>query len=82
MQLPGPTLIVDQGDTITVELHNALPAAAGNVSIVFPGHTVSTSGGVAGALTQEAQNGGSVTYTFEATTPGSRVWRGSVWTMR
>src|SRR5262245_18928080 len=33
MQLPGPTLIVTQGDTVTVTLHNNLPAAAGNTSI-------------------------------------------------
>jgi Multicopper oxidase len=71
MQLPGPTLIVTEGQTITVTLHNALPIAAGNVSIVFPGQVVSTSGGVPGALTQEAPNGGSVTYTFTASRPGT-----------
>ena len=37
MQLPGPTLIVTQGDTVTVTLTNNLPAAAGNTSILFPG---------------------------------------------
>jgi FtsP/CotA-like multicopper oxidase with cupredoxin domain len=72
MQLPGPTLIVTEGDMIEVTLTNSLPAAAGNVSIVFPGHTVtSTTGGVAGLLTREAPPGGSVTYTFYATTPGT-----------
>jgi manganese oxidase len=72
MQLPGPTLIVTEGDIIEVTLTNALPPAAGNVSIVFPGLDVtSTSGGVAGALTREAQPGGSVTYTFTATDPGT-----------
>lgn len=72
MQLPGPTLIVNQGDIVEITLNNALPSAAGNTSIVFPGHTVtSTTGGVPGALTQEAANGGSVTYTFQATTPGT-----------
>jgi FtsP/CotA-like multicopper oxidase with cupredoxin domain len=72
MQLPGPTLIVTAGDTITVNLKNALPAAAGNVSIVFPGHTVTaTTGGVPGLLTQEASPGGSVSYTFTATEPGT-----------
>ena len=40
MQLPGPTLIVNQGDTVTVTLHNNLPAAAGNTSILFPGFDV------------------------------------------
>ena len=71
MQLPGPTLIVNQDDMVTVTLHNALPIAAGNASIVFPGQLVSTSGGVPGSLTQEAPNGGSVTYTFTASRPGT-----------
>ena len=72
MQLPGPTLIVTEGAVVTVTLNNALPAAAGNVSIVFPGHQLSgTSGGVSGLLTQEAPVGGSVTYTFTASEPGT-----------
>jgi hypothetical protein len=72
MQLPGPTLIVDQDSTITVTLNNTLPVAAGNVSIVFPGHAVTaTSGGVPGQLTQEAPPGGSVSYTFTASEPGT-----------
>src|ERR1700757_3479516 len=37
MQVPGPTLIVTQGQTVTVNLTNGLPAAAGNTSILFPG---------------------------------------------
>ena len=49
MQYPGPTLIVNQGDTVTVTLTNMLPAAAGNVSIVFPGQAVTALGGVTGA---------------------------------
>ncbi len=71
MQLPGPTLIVTEGDTVTVALTNHLPVAAGNVSIVFTGHNASASGGVSGALTQEAPNGGTVTYTFTAGKPGT-----------
>src|SRR6266481_8105587 len=61
MQLPGPTLIVTEGQTFTVTLRNGLPTAAGNTSIVFPGLTlVSTSGGTAGLLTAEAAPGTSV----------------------
>jgi len=72
MQLPGPTLIVTAGDVVEVTLNNALPAAAGNVSIVFPGHQVTTTtGGVPGLLTQEAPPGGFVTYTFTASEPGT-----------
>ncbi|MCF6193454.1 MAG: multicopper oxidase domain-containing protein, partial [Kangiellaceae bacterium] len=72
MQLPGPTLILTEGDEVTISLTNALPVAAGNVSIVFPGHKVTaTSGGIAGALTQEASIGNSVSYTFIASKPGT-----------
>jgi FtsP/CotA-like multicopper oxidase with cupredoxin domain len=66
MQLPGPTLIVTQGTTVTVNLQNNLPASAGNTSILFPGFNVTTSGGVAGLLTQEAAPGGTVAYSFVA----------------
>jgi FtsP/CotA-like multicopper oxidase with cupredoxin domain len=66
MQLPGPTLIVREGTSFTVTLKNSLPAAAGNTSIMFPGLTVATSGGVAGLLTAEAAPGGTVTYTVTA----------------
>src|SRR6201993_4018397 len=37
MQVPGPTLIVTEGQTITINLQNGLPPAAGNTSILFPG---------------------------------------------
>ena len=68
MQVPGPTLIVTAPAsgtaTVTVNLKNGLPAAAGNTSILFPGFSVTTSGGVVGLLTQEAAPGGTVTYTL------------------
>jgi len=70
MQYPGPTLIVNQGDTVTVNLSNTLTVP---VSIVFPGQQgVTSSGGAAGLLTQEAApNGGTVSYTFTATHAGT-----------
>jgi FtsP/CotA-like multicopper oxidase with cupredoxin domain len=74
MQLPGPTLIVTEGQVVTVTLHNNLPVAAGNTSILFPGFDVTPSSGTPGLLTQEAANGGSVTYTFTATTPGTHSY--------
>jgi FtsP/CotA-like multicopper oxidase with cupredoxin domain len=74
MQIPGPTLIVTEGDTVKVTLTNSLPTAAGNTSILFPGFNVTPSGGVAGLLTQEAAPGGSVTYTFTAGSPGTRAY--------
>ena len=74
MQIPGPTLIVTEGQTVTVTLTNNLPAAAGNTSILFPGFTVTSSGGTPGVLTQEAANGGTVSYTFNATSPGTHTY--------
>jgi FtsP/CotA-like multicopper oxidase with cupredoxin domain len=81
-QLPGPTLIVTEGDTVTVNLTNGLPAAAGNTSILFPGFQVATTGGATGLLTQEAPSLAScvtagcntVTYTFTASTPGTHSY--------
>src|SRR5712691_10524784 len=74
MQVPGPTLIVTQGQTVTVNLQNGLPGAAGSTSILFPGFTVAASAGVPGLFTQEAIPGSTVTYTFTATTPGTRSY--------
>jgi hypothetical protein len=74
-QYPGPTLIIDQGVTVVVNLTNQIPTVAGNqpanVSIVFPGQNVTATGGVPGLLTREAPPGGVVTYTFTASQPGT-----------
>ena len=40
MQIPGPTLVVTEGQTVTVTLTNNLPTAAGSTSILFPGFTL------------------------------------------
>jgi FtsP/CotA-like multicopper oxidase with cupredoxin domain len=74
MQVPGPTLIVTEGQTVTVTLTNGLPGSAGNTSILFPGFHVTATGGVAGLLAQEAVPGGTVTYSFTASTPGTRAY--------
>jgi FtsP/CotA-like multicopper oxidase with cupredoxin domain len=74
MQVPGPTLIVTDGDVVTVNLTNNLPPAAGNTSILFPGFAVTATGGADGLVTKEAIPGGSVTYTFTATGPGTRSY--------
>ncbi|MBI5501409.1 MAG: multicopper oxidase domain-containing protein [Deltaproteobacteria bacterium] len=70
MQYPGPSLLVDEGDVVTVTLSNELPV---NVSIVFPGQQgVTALGGVPGALTSEVEPGGTpVTYQFTAARPGT-----------
>jgi FtsP/CotA-like multicopper oxidase with cupredoxin domain len=75
MQIPGPTLIVTEGQTVTVTLTNGLPPSAGNTSILFPGFALQPfTNGVPGLLTQEATPGGSVTYTFTAGSPGTRAY--------
>jgi FtsP/CotA-like multicopper oxidase with cupredoxin domain len=74
MQIPGPTLVVTEGDTVTVNLTNGLPAAAGNTSILFPGFKVTATGGVTGLLAQEAAPGATVTYSFTASSPGTRAY--------
>jgi FtsP/CotA-like multicopper oxidase with cupredoxin domain len=74
MQVPGPTLIVTEGSIVTVNLTNNLPASVGNTSILFPGISVTSTGGVTGLMTQEAAPGGTVTYTFTAPGPGTRSY--------
>jgi FtsP/CotA-like multicopper oxidase with cupredoxin domain len=74
MQVPGPTLIVTEGQIVTVNLINQLPKPAGNTSILFPGFNVTSTGGTAGLLTQEATNGSTVTYTFVANSPGTHSY--------
>src|SRR5580692_4412575 len=74
MQVPGPTMVVTEGTTVSVTLTNNLPAAAGNTSILFPGFNVTATGGVMGLLTTEAAPGGSVTYTFVANSPGTHAY--------
>lgn len=76
-QIPGPTMIVNEGDMVTVTLSNALPGQ--NVSIVFPGQegvsADAVSGGVQqGLITLEAQPGGVVSYTFVASRPGTYLY--------
>ena len=80
MQVPGPTLIVTEGQAVTVTLTNSLPVGAGNTSILFPGFNVTTSCsattpvGAQGLLTCEAARGGTVTYTFTPSSPGTRAY--------
>lgn len=73
VQYPAPTLIVNQGDTVTINLTNTLNE---NVSIIFPGQeNVTASAGVNGVVTQEAAAGnGMVSYTFTATHAGTYLY--------
>jgi FtsP/CotA-like multicopper oxidase with cupredoxin domain len=73
MQYPGPTLIVNEDQLITVNLTNQLSVP---VSILFPGQpgvsaTMVTGTGNLGLLTLEANPGETVRYTFTASEPGT-----------
>jgi FtsP/CotA-like multicopper oxidase with cupredoxin domain len=73
-QYPGPTLILNQNDTVTITLTSQLPF--GNcASIVFPGHQVEATGGTPGVLTRETCPGGTAAnYTFTASEPGTYMY--------
>ncbi len=81
-QHPGPYLCVNQGDTVTITLNNTL---AEPVSIIFPGMEnvlangapaqPQFSGATLMSLAQTAPaNGGSVTYSFVASQPGTYLY--------
>jgi FtsP/CotA-like multicopper oxidase with cupredoxin domain len=81
MQYPGPTLILNQGDTVTITLTSEIPDLSTPaedyfpVSIIFPGFSASAAGGSAGAITQESTGPlDTVTYTFTADSPGTYLY--------
>jgi FtsP/CotA-like multicopper oxidase with cupredoxin domain len=73
VQYPGPTLIVNQGAAVTVTLVNWLPEP---VSLLFPGmenvSATPSGNGLRGIFTWDAPpGGGTVTYSFTASRPGT-----------
>jgi len=82
-QHPSPVLCVNEGDTVTVVLHNSLSE---DVSIVFPGQENVLANGLPsqpqfgpfGELTSlapvAAASGGSMTYSFVAEKPGTYLY--------
>lgn len=66
--LPGPVITVEEDTDVTVVLHNDLPE---NVSIIFPSQNL---------LPDEvgAVPGGTATYTFTATNPGTSLYESGV----
>ena len=90
-QYPGPTLIVDEGDTVMVTVYNN-DVTQQSVSLVFPGQTgisktcniglLSFTGchgtSADGANAVAAGLGHSITYTFEATKPGTYMYHSGV----
>ncbi len=73
IQYPGPTLIVNQGDTVVVTFRNTLPQPS---SIVFPGQSgIVATGGTPGLLTNEVSaGGGAVSYRFQAERAGTYIY--------
>lgn len=83
-QHPGPVLCVNQGDTVTVILQNALPEP---VSIIFPGQEgvladgvpaqpqIDVSGRITSLAPTAGANGGSVSYSFVAGRPGTFLYQ-------
>jgi Multicopper oxidase len=78
-QYPGPVLCVNEGDNVTITLKNTLPVAS---SLVFPGLTRVKADGqpvqmdvANNSLTKPAQPNASVTYTFQATDPGTFLYQ-------
>ena len=79
-QYPAPTLIVNQGQAVTLTLTNTLPT---RTSIVFPGQSGVTAScaipahcvaSPIGQLTTEVVPGGTITYTFNATHAGTYTY--------
>jgi FtsP/CotA-like multicopper oxidase with cupredoxin domain len=78
-QHPGPTLCVNEGDTVTVILHNTLPA---RTSIAFPGQNdvlanglpVQHENGNDSLVDTAAADNGTITYSFVADHPGTFLY--------
>ncbi len=82
-QHPSPVLCVNEGDTVTIILNNTLPE---DVSILFPGQEnvlangaaaqpqFDNSGNLASLTNVAPANGGSVTYSFVASQPGTFIY--------
>ena len=72
-QYPAPTLIVNQGDVVTINLTNA--GVPQPVSVVVAGHKLTATGGTPGLVTATADTTGpDVSYTFTASEPGTYVY--------
>jgi FtsP/CotA-like multicopper oxidase with cupredoxin domain len=79
-QDPGPVLCVNEGDTVEITLTNNLPYNQ-STSLIFPGQeNVLADGALAqpdlanNSLTDSVANGGSITYSFVATRPGTFIY--------
>jgi len=79
-QYPGPSLLINEGELVTISVTNALPASFGQrVSLALTGQTGVTATCtvapcVQGAIAMEAGVGGTVTYTFTASRAGTFLY--------
>jgi len=75
-QYPGPTLVVNEGDSVTINLTNS--GVPSPVSVVVTGHNVTatrTDGNPShGLVTEAASVGESVSYEFDALEPGTYLY--------
>lgn len=69
---PGPLLVVNQGDSVTITVHNELQIAGMNVALALPGQQSVNGGG--GDDVTGAAPGGTMDYTFTASRPGTFVY--------
>lgn len=75
MQITGPTLLVNQGDTVVVNFTNTLLTPS---SIIFPGQAdVTASGGTGSGVlaASEANPSQTVSYQFTAAQPGTYLYQ-------
>lgn len=82
-QYPGPVLCVNEGDTVTIVLHNLLQE---DTSIIFPGQDnvlannapaqpqFDVNGNMTSLTNVAAANGGAMTYSFVASHPGTFLY--------
>jgi hypothetical protein len=69
---PGPVLVVTEGQTVNVVLHNQLTQ---NTALAFPGQPATAFTGTApGGTVAGVGNGGTASYTFAATRPGTYLY--------
>ena len=81
-QYPGPTLIIPEGAAVSITVVNQLPSefhqrvslAVGGLSGVVATCAGAQSSCVQGPITMEAATGGSVTYSFTASRPGTFLY--------
>ena len=70
---PGPLLVVNQGDTVTITLHNQLPGES--VSLAFPAQASVAGSNTPGDDLSGVATGSNRTYSFTANRPGTFLYQ-------